>query len=165
VRNAYLFCRSFLEGCHRLTKNELLGVQHTTDSFQEFLLQWAVLAFEVQHGHRLSGFRRRAAGRQCFLHLLILSADMVAGYPQAMRRIQRRAKQERHAARKWAGESTTAKGVPVGFALLSSDGSAGWKWPEHLCIRGVQGLRLQGSLMRERSYGSRSGVEKVGKWL
>ena len=109
VGYAELFGGRFFEDGHRLAENELLGVQHATDGFKEFLLQWAVLALQVQHGHRLGGLRRRAAGGQCFLHGLILTVAWDSGYPQAMRRIQTgakekmgRAKQELGMARKRA---------------------------------------------------------------
>jgi hypothetical protein len=105
----------------------LPGFQHVTDRIQQFLVERLVLAFQIQHGHRLGGLRWSAAGRQCFLHQLILPAAQGAGYPQANRRIKRRAKQE------W-GEGTGSgysgvveisgvEGVWKRFALLSSDGS------------------------------------------
>jgi len=42
-----------LKGSHRLAENELLRLKYMADGFEQFLVDRPVLAFQVQHGHRL----------------------------------------------------------------------------------------------------------------
>jgi hypothetical protein len=57
VGYAELFGRRLFECGYRLTQDELLSFKDLADCLEQFLLERLVLAFEVQHGHRLGGLR------------------------------------------------------------------------------------------------------------
>src|ERR1035437_6117124 len=64
----------FFKGGDGLAENELLRGQDLTESVQKFLMEGLILAFEVQHGHRLGG--GGGAGRRIRLgfHTYMLAA-------------------------------------------------------------------------------------------
>ena len=55
VGHAQLDSGGFFKGGYRIAENELLRLKHLPDRVQQLLVERAVLAFEVQHGHRLGG--------------------------------------------------------------------------------------------------------------
>ncbi len=59
VGHAKVCFGSSLEGRNRFSQNELPGIEHLRQRLGKFLAQGAVLAFQVQHGHRLPGFPGR----------------------------------------------------------------------------------------------------------
>ncbi len=68
-----LFCRSLFKGSYRLAKDELLRLKHMSDGIQQFLVERAVLALEVQHRHRLRGLKGTGRSGRGF-HLTMLPA-------------------------------------------------------------------------------------------
>ena len=54
--HAQPLCRGALKRGHRPAQDELLGLQHMAHGFKQFGVQRAILALQVQHGHRLGGW-------------------------------------------------------------------------------------------------------------
>ena len=70
VGHAQLRSGGLFKGGYRLAKNELLRLKHMPDRVQQFLVERAVLALEVQHGHGLGrcGWRFEADSARLSQH-------------------------------------------------------------------------------------------------
>ncbi|HLY41571.1 MAG TPA: hypothetical protein VKR52_10165 [Terracidiphilus sp.] len=44
-----------LKGSYRLTKDKVLGLQNMLQGSQQLLMEWLVLALQVEHGYGLGG--------------------------------------------------------------------------------------------------------------
>ena len=72
VGHAQLPGSGALKGGYLLAKDELLSLKDSPDRIQQFLVERAVLALEVQHGDGLGGLGGRPRRRAGVLHVAIL---------------------------------------------------------------------------------------------
>jgi len=73
----------FFKGGNGLAQNELLRLQDMADRPHQFIVDQAVLAFEVQHGYRLGGWDRVLRRVRCVFHTTMLP---VSRLPECQKR-------------------------------------------------------------------------------
>ena len=93
VGHAQMLLGGALKGGYRLAQDKLLPLKHLLDRFQQLPVEWQVLAFEVQHRHRLRRFgripvRTRGRGKHVF-HPTMLPARRMLRPTAEHRRLER----------------------------------------------------------------------------